>query len=219
MPSGKRRRLQFQLVRTKKRGEIESIVSRGVGGIGFVHTTTVRLPSRAKRLFSIAGFGLKGKSAAPRPNAGKLKRRPFSASVTTRLKRPEGVEGAIRRVVSGNGDDLFDIPVGGDDFYRSTAIDGEMEASIGGEGHAVGANSASDAGTGTRGEPAAMDRNHSVRATAFGVGSRRPLGGLHRQSRPGHWENKIRKPLRSPSRRVSRWPHSRWARCGNHQGR
>jgi hypothetical protein len=29
-----------------------------VGGVGFVHTTTVRLPSRTKRLFSIAGFGL-----------------------------------------------------------------------------------------------------------------------------------------------------------------
>jgi hypothetical protein len=31
----------------------------GVGGVGFVHTTTVRLPSRTKRLFSKAGFGLK----------------------------------------------------------------------------------------------------------------------------------------------------------------
>jgi hypothetical protein len=30
----------------------------GVGGVGFVHTTTVRLPSRTKRLFSKAGFGL-----------------------------------------------------------------------------------------------------------------------------------------------------------------
>jgi len=30
-----------------------------VGGVGFVHTTTVRLPSRTKRLFSIAGFRLK----------------------------------------------------------------------------------------------------------------------------------------------------------------
>jgi hypothetical protein len=30
-----------------------------VGGVGIVHTTTVRLPSRTKRLFSIAGFGLK----------------------------------------------------------------------------------------------------------------------------------------------------------------
>jgi len=29
-----------------------------VGGVGFVHTTTVRLPSRIKRLFSKAGFGL-----------------------------------------------------------------------------------------------------------------------------------------------------------------
>jgi plasmid stabilization system protein ParE len=29
-----------------------------VGGVGFVHTTTVRLPSRTKRLFSKAGFGL-----------------------------------------------------------------------------------------------------------------------------------------------------------------
>jgi hypothetical protein len=28
-----------------------------VGGVGFVHTTTVRLPSRTKRLFSKAGFG------------------------------------------------------------------------------------------------------------------------------------------------------------------
>jgi hypothetical protein len=31
----------------------------GGGGIGFVHTTTVHRPSRAKRLFSIAGFGIK----------------------------------------------------------------------------------------------------------------------------------------------------------------
>jgi hypothetical protein len=31
----------------------------GGGGVGFVHTTTVHQPSRAKRLFSIAGFGLK----------------------------------------------------------------------------------------------------------------------------------------------------------------
>jgi hypothetical protein len=31
----------------------------GVSGVGFVHTTTVRLPSRTKRLFSKAGFGLK----------------------------------------------------------------------------------------------------------------------------------------------------------------
>jgi hypothetical protein len=30
-----------------------------VGGVSFVHTTTVRLPSRTKRLFSIAGFGFK----------------------------------------------------------------------------------------------------------------------------------------------------------------
>jgi hypothetical protein len=30
-----------------------------VGGVGFVHTTTVRLPSRTKRLFSKAGFGFK----------------------------------------------------------------------------------------------------------------------------------------------------------------
>jgi hypothetical protein len=29
-----------------------------VGGVGFVHTTTVRLPSRTKRLFSKAGFGI-----------------------------------------------------------------------------------------------------------------------------------------------------------------
>jgi hypothetical protein len=31
----------------------------GVGGVGFVHTTTVRLPSRTKRLFSKAGFEIK----------------------------------------------------------------------------------------------------------------------------------------------------------------
>ncbi|PAZ00762.1 MAG: hypothetical protein CAK90_03935, partial [Spartobacteria bacterium AMD-G4] len=33
------------------------------GGVGFVHTTTVHQPSRAKRLFSIAGFGLKSLGA------------------------------------------------------------------------------------------------------------------------------------------------------------
>jgi hypothetical protein len=33
-----------------------------VGGVGFVHTTTIRLPSRTKRLFSKAGFGLKALS-------------------------------------------------------------------------------------------------------------------------------------------------------------
>jgi len=45
----------FELRRT----EVGFLVSCGVGGVGFVHTTTVHLLSRAKRFFLIAVYGLK----------------------------------------------------------------------------------------------------------------------------------------------------------------
>lgn len=42
-----------------------------------------------------------GKSAAPGPSTGKLNSRPFSASVTTRLKRPDGSKVQFVRLAPG----------------------------------------------------------------------------------------------------------------------
>jgi len=56
-----------------------------------------------------------------------------------------GIEGAVGRIGSGNGDDLLDFAIRCDDFHCRAAVDGDMEASVGGEGHAVGADRASDA--------------------------------------------------------------------------
>ncbi len=43
----------------KKRGEFDRIVWCGLGGVGFVHSTTVHQPSRIKRSTSKSVFGIK----------------------------------------------------------------------------------------------------------------------------------------------------------------
>jgi hypothetical protein len=57
----------------------------GVGGVGFVHTTTVRLPSRTKRLFSKAGFGFISK-----PRSARIPTSAITSFQTSAFSQPAG---------------------------------------------------------------------------------------------------------------------------------
>jgi hypothetical protein len=115
------RRLQFDLARAEKRREFECIVWCGVSGVGFVHTTTVHLPSHTKRSSSKAGFGF---IETPEDQTLPELLAPPLREVLLKLDRMAGLNEKVKKALRVFKSFLGTIKIGND--YISMEIDPEV---------------------------------------------------------------------------------------------